>query len=241
MIIGTIGDIHGKSVWKNIITNNPHVEKWVFVGDYVDDYPPTTDEKILGNLLDIIEFKKAFPDKVELLWGNHELSYTLDQVCSGYRPSMSVVLPTILKQNKNLFKYAFQIDNHVWTHAGILKGWYDDFKIFLQFLKEQRNIDLVDFNIADQINMLAQTSYAACLFDISTVRGGFQRNGGPLWADKSEFGFVGRNVLENYHQVVGHSKVSDPYKNEYNAVTQNGSVTFIDCLDTVTEFYEKEI
>ena len=36
MIVGFIGDIHGKSVWKKFIENTD-IEHWVFVGDYVDE------------------------------------------------------------------------------------------------------------------------------------------------------------------------------------------------------------
>lgn len=70
MRIQTIGDIHGRTCWKNLIDLS--CDKIVFVGDYVDDYWPVTDEQIIENLLDIIQFKKDYADKVILLLGNHE-------------------------------------------------------------------------------------------------------------------------------------------------------------------------
>jgi hypothetical protein len=237
MKIISCGDIHGKSVWKQI--DPKKYDKIIFVGDYVDDYPPTTDEQILGNLLDIIEFKKANMEKVELLWGNHELSYTLGDICTGYRPSMSRTLPVIFSQNKKLFKYAHQIGNHIWTHAGILSVWHEGFQQALTKIKENQGIDLLGMRLADQINAIADTSFRNILLDIGSIRGGFQECGGPLWADKSEFGYFG--LPKGFHQIVGHSKVENPYENKYNIRGENESITFIDCLDTVTEFYEVEI
>ena len=35
-IIGVIGDIHGSARWIQIIKDNPQVEQWIFLGDYVD-------------------------------------------------------------------------------------------------------------------------------------------------------------------------------------------------------------
>lgn len=69
MKILTIPDLHGKTVWKNVFDTN--YDRIIFLGDYVDDFPPTTDGEILDNLFKIIEIKKAFPEKIILLWGNH--------------------------------------------------------------------------------------------------------------------------------------------------------------------------
>ena len=75
MKIITIGDLHGSPVWKNIRTEN--WDRMVFIGDYVDssDYDA---KEIKQNLLDIIELKKMYPEKVILLWGNHDLAYFYD-------------------------------------------------------------------------------------------------------------------------------------------------------------------
>ena len=92
MLIGTIGDIHGRTSWKEMIKNDK-VEKWIFLGDYCDSFD-ISDEKIKENLIDIINFKKAFPDKVVLLLGNHDVMYynppadIFNYRCSGYRPQM---------------------------------------------------------------------------------------------------------------------------------------------------------
>src|SRR5579859_3883906 len=125
MKIITIGDIHGRDYWKEVDPNQ--YDKIIFVGDYVDQFPPMTDKTILENLKDIIEFKMAYPDKVVLLLGNHDLQYYFlgDFGCSGFRPSMAVTLSNLFKKHSELFQVSFQIGNYLWSHAGVSKKWYE--------------------------------------------------------------------------------------------------------------------
>lgn len=230
MKIISIGDLHGKDVWKQIDPTN--YDKIIFVGDYTDDFPPTTDEQIFTNLINIINFKKENHDKVILLFGNHDCSYIYGCKCSGYRPSMQDKLFNLFKDNRALFKFAYQIDNYIWTHAGITKFWYEDYlkPIILTY-------GLENLTIAEQINHLAFTGKGLEeLGRVGHARGGLTYFGGCLWADQREFDY--RTILPGYHQIVGHSKTGQgKIKKEYN----NASITFIDCLDTKTEFYEIEI
>ena len=70
MKVITIGDLHGKTCWKEIdIKIYDYV---VFIGDLLDG-DGTTDE--LKNLQEIIALKKSHPDKIKLLIGNHEVQY----------------------------------------------------------------------------------------------------------------------------------------------------------------------
>lgn len=234
MKIGSIGDIHSKEIWQSIIASNPHIEKWIFMGDYVDDYPPTTDAEILQNLYEIIRFKKLYPDKVVLLTGNHESSYIDIRLrCSGFRESMFPILNQTLQIEKDLFQYAFQIKNYIWTHAGINKSWYE------KFVKAYQNLNYPfdDLTIADQINAAAKTNLVTdALNVVGASRGGWSQFGGPLWADRREFNY-GVALLDGYHQIVGHSKVPEIKTNIY----EGKSITFVDCLDSVDKFYELEI
>jgi len=72
MKIITIGDLHGSPVWKNIRTEN--WDRMVFIGDYVDSSDYSAKE-VKRNLEEIIVLKKSFPEKIILLWGNHDLAY----------------------------------------------------------------------------------------------------------------------------------------------------------------------
>lgn len=232
MKIGVIPDLHSKQVWKKFIKDNPHIEKWVMLGDYCDDYPPTSDKQIYDNLVEIIEFKKTNPDKVILLWGNHEAHYLHDDFgCSGFRASMKASLQNLLKDNQKLFQYAYQIKNYLFTHAGLTTH-------YIEYLKKH-GVELTGPNYADQINQIAQTHNFKLLHVIGRSRGGWDEWGGVLWEDKSAF-WGGRILPEDLHQIVGHSKV-EGIANGYNVFATTKSIRFCDCLDTQTEFYELEI
>ena len=72
-----IPDIHGRDFWRWTVTHRKEEDSVVFLGDYLDPYE---DEWIYWSdaykgLLDIIELKRANPEKVVLLLGNHDLHY----------------------------------------------------------------------------------------------------------------------------------------------------------------------
>ncbi len=215
MLIGSIGDIHGRTSWKEMIKNNK-VEKWIFLGDYCDSFDKT-DEEIKANLISIIDFKKAFPDKVILLLGNHDIMYynTVADIsnyrCSGYRPQMHVDLYEIFYNNKQFFQYAYSYKDHIWTHAGIQNDW------FINKFKGDINKD-----IATQLNYPDSREQFLSLFDVGHLRGGRNSSGGPLWCDFNEL----KKPLKNVNQVVGHSRQKEIFY--YQNTIYNASVYFID-------------
>jgi hypothetical protein len=135
MKILSIGDIHGRDIWKFIthessydynlwrvaIDNgaDPQSSMWkdllyssydkiVFVGDYVDSFDVSS-IVIKKNLEDIIHFKRTLGDKVVLLLGNHDVQYIVhNERCSGYRPEMNHDLYDIFTKNIDLFKLAHE-------------------------------------------------------------------------------------------------------------------------------------
>lgn len=221
---GVLGDIHGNEIWKTLVRDET-VDKWIFLGDYVDsfDYDNMT---IKDNLLDIIQFKKDNMDKVILLLGNHDISYifTPDHRCSGFRPEMSFDLQQIFEENRKLFKVSHQVNNYLFTHAGIHKGFYK-FEIE-PHLKED------DTNLADTLNRMYEMNMSQ-LFDIGYLRGGNKLVGGIFWADKR---MTSKKPLKGYHQIVGHTKV-DEIKTIIKS--KNTSITYCDCLDSSKpDFYK---
>ena len=127
----TLGDIHGRSTWKDIVFGGEtefffwkssiehgylelddnydfhKFDKIIFVGDYVDSYD-IDNVTILENLQDIVLFAKKYPDLVVLLLGNHDVQYIVqNECCSGYRGEMRADLNEIFVTNKDLFKIAF--------------------------------------------------------------------------------------------------------------------------------------
>lgn len=232
MKIISIGDIHGRNFWKEI--DPAKYDLIVFVGDYVDSYF-LTDTEILNNFLEIIEFKKLYPDKVVLILGNHDIGYMFRNEgygCDGERPSMVSTLYHIFTHNKKLFQVAHQIDNYVWTHAGISNVWYKYNKDEIERIEYKFNT----INLADTLNHMLLLKENNLLHQIGRARGGYHPSGGITWADRKE---TSVDYFDGIHQIVGHTPIQEITK--YG--DQHGSIRYIDVLGRVAflkEEYEKE-
>jgi hypothetical protein len=189
------GDIHGSTFWKMAIAENPDC-RIVFLGDYLDGKDDMNFQEELANLQDIINFKKANSDNVILLLGNHDLMYI------EYEEPLFV-------DNLPLFQNAYQIDNIVFTHAGIVHKWFvEDFG------------GSVNRNIAVQLNNPANRRQHNALRQVGdkytdTVGGIFMAGMRELY-----------EPLQGFVQIVGHNQVTD-----IKDVTINGGrIIFCDCL-----------
>jgi len=232
MKILTIGDVHGRDLWKKLGDINelllgdfiPEYDKYVFLGDYCDSFTIAND-KILQNLKDIINFKKRYPNNVELLWGNHEMHYLYHGTryqCTGFRGTMWFDLNEIFRENYNLFKLAYQCDNYLFTHAGIHKGWYK-FK-FEQYDTFDTISESLNYHFDHKLDVL---------FDIGYIRGGLNKVGGPLWLDKN-LGY--KKPLNGYHQIVGHTHI-----NEIKTYIINNDTTITFCDNQKDKVYDKNL
>lgn len=220
-----IGDLHGKNCWRDIDIDA--FDKVIFLGDYVDHWT-LPDAEIFRNLNEIIELKKANPEKVELLLGNHDVQYLYypHYLCSGFRPSMQRLLTAQFNANRQLFKVAYQKGKYLFSHAGVTNQWYGEL-LQLPLIRQIR--DESD-NIADLLNKVDQTSQRWLLHRAGKTRGG-EGAGGVTWADASEL--IG-DMLKGFHQVVGHTITMQVEV----ANGPNESITFIDVLDYMTYFHE---
>ncbi|MCK9429806.1 MAG: metallophosphoesterase, partial [Candidatus Omnitrophica bacterium] len=200
MKILSIGDTHGNNVLDRIVPGD--FDKIIFLGDYVDSFT-VSDEDIINNLYSLIEFKKTYPDKVELLLGNHDLQYLFNDDtkfrCSGRRESYAFLLHNIFQHNLNSFKVAYQMQNYLWTHAGISNGFWDEYtsdSILYNGITDELNIGCkfkldflrINFLLADTINDLFFNSQrdVELLSTVGYRRGGHNKFGGIFWADKNE-------------------------------------------------------
>ena len=123
----TIPDIHGRTFWK-IVENDKSDSTIVFLGDYLDPYPheKITFEDALVNFEEIIDFAKDRKNVV-LLVGNHDYHYyfrTGNLGWSRYNPKFASDVYTLFQDNKNLFTIAYQVENTLFTHAGVDSDWY---------------------------------------------------------------------------------------------------------------------
>ena len=207
-----IGDVHGSTYWKEAVNENPAC-RYIFLGDYIDPYEDISTKKLIDNLKAIMQLKQERPDDVVLLLGNHDLHYFTTDIEPGSRFDFSIAerVSALFRENIHLFMYAFQMDNCIFTHAGISEKWFlHDFK------------GDADKNIAEQLNNpLPEQIPALCR--CGEMRGGVRgATGGIFWADTREL----YEPLPCFTQIVGHNRVEDVYDHANNG----GRIIFCDCL-----------
>jgi len=224
-LILSIGDVHGEDRWKDLgdirelveeTSTEPKFDRYVFVGDYVDSFW-VRDVEMVSNLEEIVAFKRAFPNKVELLLGNHDIQYFLEKNwlyrCSGYNDGIYPYLHELFVSNEDIFKIAYSKGKVLWSHAGVHALWADKINIPQGETAEQ---------IATRLNKMWE-DMDPDLFDVGYLRGGMERVGGPLWVDKQK---LYKGPYNGIDQVVGHTNV---HMKESYSVSGN-TLHFIDSL-----------
>jgi Calcineurin-like phosphoesterase len=227
MKIIAIGDIHGRDTWKKIAVDA--FDKIVFIGDYVDSRL-ISEEDIINNFMEIIALKKTMPDKVVLILGNHDVHYMFYPhfTQNGFMKNCQEELTELFVTNKDLFQVAYQMKNYLFTHAGVSKTWYGE---NLKYFGDNPT------SVSDILNDMYHDEQAReVLFQAGSLRGGTDSCGGIVWADKSE---TDDDYLFGYHQIVGHTKVSEFERYEW--ANLETSITYIDVLTVSDSFYEIEI
>jgi len=240
----SIGDLHGRAHWKSIVNkNNDPNTKFIFIGDYVDSFEILNDPMI-NNLLDIIAFKKANPDNVILLWGNHDLEYLYyprNRDIGGFRPEIASQLNWIFKDNQDLFQVAYQYENYLWTHAGISTKWYNWVDEVINDPKYKED------TLAEILNNIQYSADAPCLHHIGKKRtkwGGGIGYGGVTWADIDE---TREGIIPGFHQIVGHTPIDEivTYNKIMGKTYTDRSITYIDVfkdeidLDNLDKYYHE--
>jgi hypothetical protein len=220
MKVLTIGDLHGKTIWNKLPFDEfDHV---VFIGDYLDG-DGSTDE--IKNLNEIIRLKIANPEKFKLLIGNHEVQYYWHPESSlkKYNQLLSSSFHDIFEENEGLFDVAFQVNNYLWTHAGITNRW-------LQFVENTCPGFKINFEhaAANALNSLLKSDKKDVLFSVGKAKGG-NSTGGPFRADISE---LKTGIPLNINQIIGHFRVKGIEKLEID----KNEIILTDCLNFSSEW-----
>lgn len=206
-----IGDIHGEGAWKDIVEKHPGC-KYIFLGDYCDPYNhDLSDEEVIANLCSIIEFKKQKMDNAVLLLGNHDIQYVYHEAerCSRRMAHVEEQIVNLFKTDISLFEWGHKVENIIFTHAGISQGWF-------RFASDKADKH-------DIINFITDPQNREIAFACGYARGGFAPYGGFFWADKREL----TEPLEEYIQVVGHSRVPEIL---FRKINEDTVIFFCDCL-----------
>lgn len=192
MRVLVLGDIHGRKIWKKIIALIENYDAIIFVGDYFDTKEDISFEDQLRNFLDILEFKRKYPDKVFLLCGNHDLHYLdIPQSYSGYqnfhaKEIYNVLNPLLRSDELQVCKI---IDNLLISHAGVTKTWCKNWNI------------KIDKDLEDSINILFQSRPFSMCFQGDDVYGN-DITQSPMWVRPQSLKL---DKLDNYTHIVGHT------------------------------------
>lgn len=209
-----IPDIHGREFWRKAVENLPEDARVVFLGDYLDPYE---DEWIywfdaFQGLQDIIALKKARPEQVTLLLGNHDLHY----MYPGLRGSRyNEYKAGIIKQTFDCARDAFQMaaefavggKRYLFSHAGVHPDW----------VRNHANLfcSLEDVT-ADTFNRLMFTEdFVEALSDVSWRRGGASAAGSMIWADIYEYE-LSVPIAPDVVQICGHTLLRSGEPKEFN-------------------------
>ena len=211
-----IPDVHCRSFYKPILQIKD--KPIIFLGDYLDPYSHegTSDEDGIANLEEIIDFARC-NNNVTLLSGNHDLSYIwsfhgIERTSHKYYND----LHNIYRNNIDLFKPCCQVQDSLFTHAGICKGFVTS--VNRVFEHEESNFRLNKDNLIDWINneWENELKFEKCtqhfpyftlrsmIFAIGYARWGDAPYGGPFWCDFNDEYTDPNNF--NLYQVFGHTQ-----------------------------------
>lgn len=172
------------------------VDRVVFLGDACDEWH-TSD----GLALDALRF---FADwvgdargsglRIDVLWGNHDYQYRLQQQGPGTHGGIMRETRALLRELAPAV--ATTADGWLLTHAGLTASWAD------RYLDEPADAD----EAARQLRFLCESGLcrdALDLFACGAGRGGWDIPG-PLWADRGE---LEDDAACGLCQIVGHTPV----------------------------------
>lgn len=200
MKIVAIGDTHGRDLWEKVVEKElESSDKIVFEGDYFDSYNIPIHQQII-NFHEILELKKQNPDKVELLFGNHDYHYMsgISEEYSGYKHATRIHMHMKLMElvHNGTLKMAYSHNNVLFTHAGVSSVW------------AERNGVNEDEYIADSINQLFIQQPSRFGFtpgrNFSNIGDDITQT--PIWIRPRSLYNAG---IEGWIQVVGHTTQED--------------------------------
>lgn len=191
------GDIHGRTVWKDIVKQeNP--DRVIFMGDYVSSHDNIPEVQQISNLQDILEFKKNFEGEVIMLRGNHDLQHLEYKgfECCCFCPSVYIYMNEVKEEFLNATQWVYVMDDLVFSHAGISKKFWESLD-----LGEATKENLL------KINKLPISSIFAFTPDSPFDYYGNSTCQPCTWIRPES---LLSSHIDNWNQVVGHTRMKYP-------------------------------
>ena len=199
-----LGDTHGRSNWKDVLAAHPDAARVIFMGDYFDSFDISGVEQ-LYNFNEIIRFKEETDKEVIMLVGNHDHHYLdVGETYSGYKAAHKWDFQDALKKNMHHLQIAYQLDDVLFTHAGVSPIWMDDAFGWDSWSKST----IVKLLNEMYLNKPTAFNFSHLGWDPS----GDSVEQGPMWIRprslmKSNTGDNG--LKKHFRQVVGHTQVKN--------------------------------
>jgi len=198
MKIAVISDIHQSVYWRKIIEQMDDFDKVVFLGDEFDCWLNKWPFQ-MNNAENIITFKKSFPEKVDLCWSNHAISYYLNERCSGYQVEHAFDINEYYRKYESFYNILYIYDNWIFSHAGISEKW----------------MKYCSINELSEINQLFKDKPKNFKW-VGPDNFGNNANEGPLWIRPEA---LIENRVPGFNQVAGHTECIEP-----KIVRENGQI-----------------
>ena len=146
MKIVVLGDIHGLTVWKDII-DKEQPDQVIFLGDYVSSHEGISESDQVSNLLEIMRFKDHHPETI-LLRGNHDMQHLgyYWAECSGYFPWVAELMTDLKEEFLANTQWIYIMGNTIFSHAGISTKWLESNLLTLDDINFLGPTELFAFN-----------------------------------------------------------------------------------------------
>ena len=226
-----IGDINGRSVWI-LIVEIEKPDKVIFIGDYFDSFDIKGVDQ-LNNFQDIIAFKQSGQCEVIMLIGNHDHHYfpeIKDTGTSGYQHLFAPSIQYIVGENRNHLQMAYQMDEFLFTHAGVSSVFMDS--VF-------GNNGWKTENLAIDLNEMFKYKPKTFEFGMASKSGyldsyGDNEEQSPIWIRPRSLMRANKDTLrKQVIQVVGHTEQTQIDK---RGGSTGGRYWFIDTLGNSGEY-----
>ena len=216
MKILILGDIHGRTIWKDIIEKESP-DRVIFLGDYVSTHDNISSTQQINNLEEILAYKEDNPDKVILLRGNHclqHLGYYWAK-CSGLNREVFNYMSeeNFKKRFLSLTQWIY-VDKElgiIFSHAGISSIWMNN-----------SNIDSVY-----DINKLEPSELFGFTPDSPYDYYGNSITQPPTWIRPQA---LCKCNIRDWDQVVGHTPVIQDIANIKRITKKNKNIWLCDAL-----------
>ena len=204
-----IPDVHGRTFWRQAVQEYLGKEHIIFLGDYLDPYAyeGITPAAAYQVFHETINLKKAHPDDITLLLGNHDLHYLNPDMEGGrldYKGREQIIKD--ITDNSDLFRIAETASmggkSYLFTHAGLRSAR------LLAHREELGNPESAE--IAERLNSMwldidKRPSLLQMMGDVSYSRWGNQPYGSPVWNDVDDLA-KDQEEVPGFVQVFGHTQ-----------------------------------